>query len=82
MHDHLYQWQAEQTVRYELREVDRAVEQARLLREAGLAGDGWLKRALTSLRERLQARGTGFPKQRSFEREVLPAKNSELCINC
>lgn len=82
MHNHLYHWQAEQSVRYEMQEVERAVEQARLLREAGLTGESWLSRAVTGLRNILKARGTGFPKQRSPERDVIPAKGSELCVNC
>jgi hypothetical protein len=82
MYNDLYHWQAEQSVRYELREVDRAVEQARLLRDAGLTGGDWLRHAVTALRDILKTRGTGFLKQRSLERDVIPAKSSELCVNC
>ena len=82
MHDHLYHWQAEQTVRYEMREVDRAVEQARLLREAGLISDGWLSRAMTGLKAIVMTRRTAFSKQRSLEQDVIPARSSELCVNC
>jgi hypothetical protein len=48
MNNHLYHWHDEHMVRYEMQEVDRALEQARLLREAGLAGQrvpAWLARA-------------------------------------
>ena len=76
MHNDLYHWQAEQNVRYEMQEIDRAVGQARLLREAGLTGDGWLRRAVTALRDALKTRRTGFQKQRLLERDVIPAKSS------
>jgi hypothetical protein len=59
MNNDLYHWHAEHAVRYEMHEIDRAAEQARLLREAGLAGQGvggWLARALQALGTLLNAR--------------------------
>lgn len=42
MNNNLYHWHDERMVRHEMHEIDRAVQQARLLREAG---SGWLTRA-------------------------------------
>lgn len=56
MNNNLYSRHDEQMVRHEMREVDRAVEQARLLREAGLSGPSWLSRAAKVLRNVLRAR--------------------------
>lgn len=53
MNNNLYHWHDEQMVRLEMREVDRAVEQARLLKEAGLSGESWLARAAQALRSLL-----------------------------
>jgi hypothetical protein len=56
MNNNLYSRHDEQMVRHEMREVDHAVEQARLLREAGLSGPGWLSRAAKVLRNLREAR--------------------------
>ena len=48
MNNNLYHWHDERMVRHEMHELDRAVQQARLLREAGpgaQSGPGWLTRA-------------------------------------
>jgi hypothetical protein len=48
MNNNLYHWHDERMVRHEMHEIDRAVQQARLLREAGpgaQGGSGWLTRA-------------------------------------
>ena len=62
-------------VRHEMSEVDRAVAQARLLREAGLMGPGWLTRAGKGLINLLNARRKGLQEQRSVEPTVLPGKS-------
>ena len=67
MNNNLNHWHAEQMVRYEMREVDRAVDQARLLREAGLSGESWLTRAGKALVNLLKARRKGRQDQRSIE---------------
>ena len=56
MNNNLYSRHDEQMVRHEMREVDHAVEQARLLREAGLSGPSWLSRVAQILRKVLEAR--------------------------
>jgi hypothetical protein len=65
-------------VRYEMREVDRAVEQARLLREAGLTGPGWLSRAVNGLSNLLKARRKGLPGRRYMEPNAFPRKSPVL----
>ena len=56
MNNNLYSRHEEAVVRHEMREVDRAVEQARLLREAGLSGESLVVRAVNALRNLLHAR--------------------------
>jgi hypothetical protein len=75
MNNNLYHWHAEQMVRHEMSEVDRAVEQARLLREAGLTGPGWLTRGVNRLVNLLNARRKGLQEQRSIEPAVIPEKS-------
>jgi hypothetical protein len=75
MNNDLYQWQAGQTVRYEMQEIDRAVEQARLLREAGLSHPGWLTRIVKSLSDILKARGKSFQEQPSMDSHPSPRRS-------
>ena len=74
MNNNLNHWHAEQMVRYEMREVDRAVDQARLLREAGLAGESWLIRAAKALVNLLKAHRKGRQDQRSIESKAYPRR--------
>ena len=84
MNNHLYHWHDEHMVRYEMQEVDRALEQARLLREAGLAGQrvpGWLSRAghaVQELRDWLNVRmqSKTLRSRRSLEPQALSKKSS------
>jgi hypothetical protein len=46
----------ERLVELKQQEVQREVEQARLLKEAGLSSKGWLARAVSALRNVLPAR--------------------------
>jgi hypothetical protein len=75
MNSYFNGWQMEQMVRYEMHEVDRAVEQARLLREAGLTGPSWLTRAMNGLRNLLKARRKGVQEHPSFQPRVLRKKS-------
>ena len=74
MNNNLYQWHNEQMVRYEMQEVDRAVEQARLLREAGLSHPGWLTRARTGLGNLLKVWSMGIQNRRPVAPKALPRK--------
>ena len=67
MNNNLYHWHDEQIVQHEMREVDRAVEQARLLREAGFASETWLARSIHAVRNLLKALRKGFQDHQSIE---------------
>lgn len=75
MNNDLYHRQSEHMVRYEMQEVDRAVEQARLLREAGLTGPSWLTRVVNGLSHLLKARRKGLQEQRSIQPKVFSKKS-------
>jgi len=75
MNSHLYHWHAEQMVQYEMREIDRAVEQDRLLREAGLSHPGWLTRILNRLSDIVKARKKGFREQPSMDSNPSPGRS-------
>jgi hypothetical protein len=76
MQNNLYQWHDEHMVRHEMREIDHAVEQARLLREAGLSNEGWLARVLSSLGNLLTARRNGLRGSRSIETGVSSKRSA------
>ena len=75
MNSHLYHWHAEQMVQYEMHEIDRAVEQDRLLREAGLSRPDWLTRILDRLSNLLQERRKGFQAQPSMGSNLSARRN-------
>jgi len=75
MNSHLYHWQSEQMVRHEMHEIDRAVEQARLLREAGLSQPDWLTRILNRLSHMLSTRRKGFREQSSNDSNPSPKRS-------
>lgn len=75
MNNNLHPWHAEHMVRYEMRELDRAVEQARLLREAGLSGTNWLTRLMNGLVNWLNARRKGFQARRRMEPQAYSRKH-------
>ena len=51
MNNNLYHWHYEQMVKHEMQEVRHAVEQERLLREAGLMRPSLLLRVANTLRQ-------------------------------
>jgi len=75
MNSHLYHWHAEQTVQYDMHEIDRAVEQDRLLQEAGLSYPDWLTRILNRLSNLLKERRKGFRAQPSMDSNPAPRRN-------
>ena len=67
--NNLYSWHDERMVNYERQEVHRAVEQSRLLREAGFSGNDKLRYIVmrlsglfTAAKERLQGKGPIEPR--------------------
>ena len=75
MNNNLHHWHDEHMVRYEMREIDRAVEQARLLREAGLSRTSWLTRVMNGLVNLLKARRKGAQDPRPTEPKASPRKS-------
>jgi len=69
MNNNLYHWQDERLVELKLREVDRELEQARLLKEAGLSGANLLSRAFAALHNLLLARSKRLQDHRSVEHQ-------------
>jgi hypothetical protein len=67
MNNNLYHWHDERMVELEMREVNRAVEEARLLKEAGLSGESWLARAAGALFNLLRRQDKGIQDHRSIE---------------
>jgi hypothetical protein len=75
MNSHLYHWHAEQMVRHEMHEIDRAVEQAHLLREAGLSHPDRLTRLLNHLSNLLKERRKNFREQTSMDSNSSPRRS-------
>ena len=71
MNNNLYSRHDEAMVHHEKREVDRAVEQARLLREAGLAGENLVVRAVNALRNLLHAQINALRGSALLSRKLL-----------
>jgi hypothetical protein len=67
MNNNLYHWHDEHMVAYEMQEINRAVEQDRLLKDAGLSSGGWLGRAADALFNLLRRPNKGIQDHRSIE---------------
>jgi hypothetical protein len=62
-----YHWDDERIVDWEMKEIQREIAQANLLREAGLSGTDWLARAVNGLLNLLSLRGRDLQDHRSTE---------------
>ena len=71
-------WHIEQMVRYEMREVERAVEQARLLKQMGGSDAGLLARFLGALRGLLAARNVKLQERQLGKPQVHVCKGNRL----
>jgi hypothetical protein len=69
MNNNLYHWHDERMVEFEMQEVNRAVEQARLLKEAGLSGANLLARVFAAVHNLLAARSNRLQDDRSIEHQ-------------
>jgi len=76
--NNLYHWHDERMVEFEMQEVNRAVEQARLLKEAGLAGTNWLARAIAALLNLLITRRRSPQDHRSIEPQSYQSTSDKL----
>jgi hypothetical protein len=70
MNNNFYQWHDERMVAHEMQELNRAVEQDRLLKEAGLLGESWLARATNALRNLLVNRRESLQGHRTIEQRT------------
>ena len=70
MNNNLYSWHDEQMVRHEIRKVDHAVRQARLLKEMGGSDVGLLARFLGALRGLLATRNVKLQERQLGEPQV------------
>ena len=80
MNNNLYHWHDEQMVSHEMQEVRGAVEQERLLREAGLSNVGLMARAAKVLRNwwesrRERTQESAFPGREAYQPGRDPARD-------
>ena len=67
--NNLYNWHDEQMVKHEMLEVNRAVEQARLLKDAGISQQSWLVRSVLAVRNLLNTRRKVSKEHHSLEHQ-------------
>jgi len=77
MNNNLCHWHDEQMVKHEMWEVRQAVEQERLLREAGLTRSNLLVRVAKTLRQWLGGRRTTARDSAARAREVPRSKSEK-----
>lgn len=77
--NHPNPWFVEQMVKHEMQEVDRAVAQARLLKEAGLSRPGLLARGIQALRSFLKVRTEQVKRQPDLEHEPYRLSEKTEC---
>jgi hypothetical protein len=73
--NNLYHWHDERMVDLEMKEINREIANANLLREAGLSGTDWLARALNGLLDLLGTRGREPQDRHSMERQSYPSRS-------
>ncbi|HLO18423.1 MAG TPA: hypothetical protein VK206_26560 [Anaerolineales bacterium] len=79
MNNNLYHWHAEEMVKYEMQEIEREIEQARLLKEAGLDRPSLLARAVRFLHNLLKARRNTVRVPRNVERRLISSPGKTEC---
>jgi len=68
----------ERLVKLKMQEIQREVEQARLLKEAGLSGESWLVHAVNALRNLLIARKKSFQDQHTNASQTCQCTSGKL----
>ena len=58
--NNLYHWHDERMVDLKMQEINREIEQVRLLREAGISNPSWMARAVVALSNLLMERRIKF----------------------
>ncbi len=75
--NNLYNWHDERMVDLEMKEINRELEQAKLLREAGISGTNWLASAFGALRNWLIAMSERLRNRRSTEQPYRQSTSPE-----
>jgi hypothetical protein len=73
--NNLYHWHDERMVDLEMKEINREIANANLLKESGLSGTDWLARALNGLLDLLGTRGRKPQDHRPVERQSYPFRS-------
>jgi hypothetical protein len=76
--NNLYHWHAERMVDLEMKEINREIANANLLREAGLAGTGWLTQAVQGVFKLLGTMGRSQQARHAVERQSYPARSQKM----
>ncbi len=68
----LYHWDDERMADWKMKEIQREITQANLLREAGLSGTDWLAYAINALRNLLRMGSRNSQDHNSIEPQSYP----------
>jgi hypothetical protein len=74
----LYHWHDERMVELKMRDINREIEQARLLKEAGISDTGWLARAWNAGLSLLVRRRKSTPAQHPTEARQEPSRVGKM----
>lgn len=74
----LYNWHEERMVELKMQEINREIEQARLLKEASNSGANRLARAVDALRSVLRRRRKGVQDHAPIEHESYQSLSDEV----
>ena len=67
--NNLYHWHDERMTELKMREIEREIQELRLLREAGLSGESWLARVVGALFRFVAGRGNSLRDHGSIEHQ-------------
>ena len=75
--NNLYQWHDDWMTELEMRQVRQEMEHVRMLREAGIIGDGWLVKAVRALVNFLASAGRKVFSLRPVKRSPRPSDSKK-----
>jgi hypothetical protein len=78
MNNNLYHWHDDFMAELEMREVRRQMEHVRMLKEAGIPGDGWLVRAVKALGNLFAVAWKMFRDRRFIEHQAEQSKSEKF----
>lgn len=76
--NNLYHWHDERMVDLKMKEINRELEQASLLKEAGISGANWLACVVDALRNVLITRMKALQDHPSTEHKSYPSGSDKL----